>query len=347
MRIFYVCVLLGLGEACGKDIEVRNGKELKQAVSNLADGDVVTIFPGKYPAGNMVSGVSDLTIKGSDPKNRPVFEGGNEAWHFTRTPGLTLKNIVARGQKGNGINLDDGGKLDEPVCGVTIENVVTEDTGPKGNFDGIKCSGLSGLTIRNCGVAGWGGQAIDFVGCKDSLITGCVFTGKEGFSQNTGPQLKGGSEGIVIEKCRFVNAGERPIQVGGSTGMAFFRPLGAKYEARDITIRDNVIEGGVCATAFTGATDVDFVGNRIVRPVKWIFRILQETKEEGFLPCGDVRIIGNEIIFRREDVSHELNIGAGTAPESFVFKDNVWHAEDAPGKSKPKLPVSETGGVYK
>ena len=336
-----------LGKAFGKEIEVRNGKELKQAVANLADGDVLTIYPGKYPAGNMVRGISGLTISGSDPENRPVFEGGNEAWHFTRTPGLTLKNIVARGQKGNGINLDDGGKLDEPVTGVTIENVLTEDTGPKGNFDGMKCSGLSGLTIRNCEVAGWGGQAIDFVGCKDSLITGCTFRGKKGFSQNTGPQFKGGSEGIVVEKCKFVDAGERPIQVGGSTGMAFFRPLGAKYEARDITIRDNVIEGGVCATAFTGATDVEFVGNKIVRPEKWIFRILQETKEEGFLPCGNVRITGNQIVFRREDVSQELNIGAGTAPETFVFKNNVWHAEDAPGKSKPNLPVEETGGVYK
>ncbi len=190
-----------------------------------------------------------------------------------------------------------------------------------------------------------GGQAIDFVGCKNSLITGCVFIGKHGFSQNTGPQFKGGSEGIVIEKCEFVNAGERPIQVGGSTGKAFFRPLGAKYEARDITIRDNVIKGGVCATAFTGATDVDFVRNEIVFPEQWIFRVLQETRGEGFLPCGDVRILENEFVFRRKDVIHEMNIGQGTAPETFVFTNNVWHAEDAPGKSKPKLPVAETGGV--
>ncbi len=158
MRFSFLFILLLPGNTFGKEIEVRNGKELRNAVADITDGDVLTIFPGKYPAGNAVAGVSDLTITGSDPENRPVFESGNEVWHFTRTPGLTLKNIVVRGQKGNGINLDDGGKLDDPVAGVTIENILVEDIGPKGNFDGIKCSGLSALTIRNCEVAGWGGR---------------------------------------------------------------------------------------------------------------------------------------------------------------------------------------------
>lgn len=191
-----------------------------------------------------------------------------------------------------------------------------------------------------------GGQAIDFVGCQDALISGCVFEGKEGYSQNTGPQFKGGCENIIIEKCHFLNAGERPIQAGGSTGMEYFRPPGAKYEARKIIIRNNTIEGGMCAVAFTGVTDVEFSGNKVLRPQKWIFRILQETTAEGFAPCGDVRITGNEFIFRRENVGSELNIGPGTAPETFSFTGNRWFAEDKPARSKPNLPVEEKGGKY-
>lgn len=229
---------------------------------------------------------------------------------------------------------------------VLIEGVTVEDIGPKGNFDGIKCSGLKGLLIRNCEVSGWGGQAIDFVGCRDALITGCTFTGKEGFSQNTGPQFKGGSENVTIEKCRFMHAGERPIQAGGSTGTDYLRPPGAKYEARRIYIRNNVFEGGTCAVAFTGVTDAEFSGNKVNRPKKWIFRILQETTAPGFKPCGDVEITDNEFIFRRENVSTEINIGPDTAPETFVFENNRWFAEDMPERSKPKLPSEEKGRRY-
>jgi polygalacturonase len=311
---------------------------------SLKDGDVLRISHGTFPAGHYISGIANLTVEGTDPKNPPVFEGGNEAFHFSRTPGLKLRNIIVKGQKSNGINIDDGGKRDEPVEGILIENVKVEDIGPTGNFDGIKCSGLKDLVIRDCEVSGWGGQAIDFVGCRDALITGCTITGKPGFSQNTGPQFKGGSENVTIEKCHFVNAGERPIQAGGSTGKEFFRPPGANYEARRIFIRDNVIEGGVCATAFTGVTDAEFTGNKIIRPTKWIFRILQETRKDGFKPCGNVKISNNEFIFREEEIRTEINIGDGTAPETFVFENNRWFAEDHPSRLKPKFPLPSNTG---
>lgn len=346
MKSLLVFLMACLHPAFGKVTVVSNQAELETALGMLANGDVLRIGPGEYRPGNTVAGVANLTVEALDRSDRPVFEGGNQAWHFTRTPGLKLRNIIVKGQKGNGINIDDGGKMDDPVENVLIEGLLVEDIGPKGNFDGIKCSGLAGLVIRNCEISGWGGQAIDLVGCRDVLITGCKITGKPGFSQNTGPQFKGGCEDITIEKCVLLNAGERPIQAGGSTGKDFFRPPGAKYEARRIFIRDNVIEGGVCATAFTGVTDAEFTGNKIIRPTKWIFRILQETREPGFKPCGDVKISGNEFIFRREDVGTEINIGEETAPETFVFENNRWFAEDNPSLSKPTLPVKETGGRY-
>ncbi len=54
----------------------------------------------------------------------------------------------------------------------------------------------------------------------------------------------------------------------------------------------------------------------------------------------------NRITFRRSDVQTEVNIGPGTAPETFRFENNRWFAEDRPQASKPKLPVEEKGGVY-
>lgn len=59
-----------------------------------------------------------------------------------------------------------------------------------------------------------------------------------------------------------------------------------------------------------------------------------------------MKIFGNEFIFRREDIGTEINIGEGTAPNTFVFENNRWFAEDKPANSKPTLPVEETGGRY-
>jgi len=41
-----------------------------------------------------------------------------------------------------------------------------------------------------------------------------------------------------------------------------------------------------------------------------------------------------------------VNIGGGTAPETFKFLRNAWYCQDVPGRSRPQLPTPEEGGVY-
>ena len=347
MRLLLLLSLAGLvSPLAAVTFEVNDPAELTAALAKLSDGDVVKIAPGEYGGGHTVRGIADLTIQSSDSRDRPHFSGGKEAWHFSRCHGLTLRNLRCSGQSENGINIDDGGEVDSPVVGVRVENVLVRDVGPIGNFDAIKCSGLDDLKIRDCQISGWGGQAIDLVGCHKVLITGCTITGKRGFSQHTGPQFKGGCEDVTIEKCVFKGAGERPIQAGGSTGMDFFRPPGVKYEAHRIIIRDNFIWGGVCACAFTGVDGAVFESNIVLFPEKWIFRFLQENKEPGFRSCGNVKVSGNVFLFRRAKVRDEINLGPGIQPETLSFEGNGWHAVDRWKDSKPNLPVEEKGGRY-
>jgi hypothetical protein len=202
------------------------------------------------------------------------------------------------------------------------------------------------VTIRECTITGWGGQGIDFVGCHHALITGCRLQGKAGFTATAGIQLKGGSSDVVVEKCHFVNAGQRPINLGGSTGLDYFRPPGATYEAARLIVRDNIIEGSSCAAAFVNVDGAEFSGNTILYPDKWILRILQETREPRFVPCRNVLVRGNEIIFRRHQVRTEINIGDATAPDTFRFESNYWFAEDQPIASRPQLPTAERDGYY-
>jgi hypothetical protein len=328
------------------EVLIHSPDELAAALRTLKPGITLKIAPGDYPGGHSVSGIEKLTIEALNAKNPPHFKGGANAWHFSRCKDLTLRNLRLSGQTGNGLNLDDGGDLANPTTGITIEHVEISDIGPKGNHDGIKCSGLDKLTIRDCTITGWGGQGIDFVGCHHSLITGCKLIGKEGFTASAAIQLKGGTSDVIVEKSQFTNAGERPINLGGSTGLPYFRPQGAKFEAARLIVRDNVIEGSPCAAAFVGVDGAEFSGNSIRFPTKWIFRVLQETREPGFVPCRNVLIKDNQITFRRSEVQTDLNIGDGTSPETFRFENNIWLAEDRPDRSKPKLPVEEKNGGY-
>jgi hypothetical protein len=332
--------------ATAAEVIVRDATGLSAALKDVKPGTILKIAPGEYPGGHRVSGIENLTVEALDPENPPLFSGGNTGFQFSRCPGLTLRNLRISGQSLNGLNLDDGGLRDQPVTGITLEKIEVSDIGPTGNHDGIKCSGLTGLTIRDCTISGWGGQGIDFVGCHESLITGCRLVGRDGFSATAGIQLKGGTSGVTVEKCHFIQAGDRPINVGGSTGLEYFRPANAKHEAAGIIVRGNVFEGSQCATAFTGVDGAEFTDNTILFPEKWIFRILQETTEPGFPPCRNVVVAGSRIVFRRDQVKTELNIGSGTAPETFRFEKNRWFAEDRPAASQPKLPTEEIGGEY-
>lgn len=328
------------------EVIIRDAASLRSSLRDLKPGTTLKIGPGEYPGGHAIAGIEKLTIEALDSKQPPVFKGGKTGFQFSRCIDLTLRHIRITGQSLNGLNLDDGGKLSDPVTGITLDHVEVSDIGPDGNYDGIKCSGLDQATIRHCTVTGWGGQGIDFVGCHRTLITDCRFIGKEGYYATAGIQLKGGSSDIIVENCRFTNAGQRPINLGGSTGLPYFRPQGAKYEAARLVVRNNTIEGSLCAAAFVGVDGAEFINNTIVYPEKWIFRILQEQKAPDFAPCRNVLVKDNHITFRRSQVQTDLNIGAGTAPETFRFENNHWLAEDKPQASKPKLPVEEKGGVY-
>ncbi len=293
-----------------------------------------------------MSNVERLTIEALDPNQPPHFKGSANAWQFSRCDHLSLRHLKLSGQTSNGLNLDDGGKFDSPTIGITISNVEVSDIGPRGNCDGIKCSGLDRLTIEHCRISGWGGQGIDMVGCHDSVIRHCEFVGKPGFTASAGVQTKGGSSDIRIEGCQFNNAGERPLNLGGSTDLNLFRPSGAMYEAKRITTTNNRIEGSLCAVAFVGIEGAEFNSNTILYPEKWVFRILQETRAEGFAACSNVTIANNQIIFRRSIVQTEVNIGEGTKPETFRFAGNRWYAEDRPQTSQPRLPTQEANGTY-
>ncbi|MBK8096769.1 MAG: hypothetical protein IPK26_06660 [Planctomycetes bacterium] len=185
------------------------------------------------------------------------------------------------------------------------------------------------------------------------MIERCTFRHAEdaGATGASGVQAKGGSSAIAIRDSEFEHAGSRALNLGGSTGTAFFRPplaawLGDRFEAKDLVVENNRFVGSDAAVAFVGIDGAVVRHNTFVEPRRWVVRILQETREVGFLPCRNGVFERNLVVFRSSWSSGGVNVGDATAPTTFVFANNWWWCVDRPERSEPRLPVQERAGVH-
>ncbi|MHC4742181.1 MAG: right-handed parallel beta-helix repeat-containing protein [Planctomycetota bacterium] len=348
LHFVFATILAVSGILQAGEVLVRDTSQLRAAISRLKPGDTILIAPGNYSGGIYLDETSGkenvpITISGDDPDNPPLFRGGGQAFHLADCSYINLKNLKVKGFPSNGINIDDGGSFETSAHHVILENITILETGPKGNHDALKISGLDNFIIRKCHFEAWGGSGIDMVGCHHGVVEDCTFVGREGFSQSNAVQLKGGTRHILVQTSLFKNAGQRAINLGGSTGLQFFRPKVDNYEAKDITIAGNRFIGGITPLAWVTADGGHVHHNTIIRPEKWILRILQETKDPKFKPCRD-GIFENNLIIYDSRVQIFVNVGPGTAPRTFKFRNNAWH--DLHGRKKPALPTTEENPIY-
>jgi len=191
-----------------------------------------------------------IRITGTFNGEPTVFQGGTSTLQFSAPAYLVLENLTIEGASQNGLNIDDGGDYSTPAHHVILRDITVRDVGNTGNQDGIKLSGVDHFMVKSCTVdnAGDGGSAIDMGGCHDGVITQARFSNTGG----TGIQAKGGSAGITIHANRFEGGAGRAVNMGGSTGLAFFRPNDAPYEASHITVWGNLFIGPQTPVAVVG-----------------------------------------------------------------------------------------------
>jgi hypothetical protein len=341
-------------QAAEQDIVTVDTREsLIEAVRRAVPGTTVRVAPGTYRGGlsfDRLRGEEGRTIviAALDENDPPVFEGGGSGIHLRRPVHVELRNLVIHKATGNGLNIDDGGESTEPAHHIVLDGLQIRDIGPSGNRDGIKLSGVDDFTVTGCTIQRWGdnGSAIDMVGCHQGKIESCTFAYRGDLAAN-GVQTKGGSSDIVISRCRFEDAGGRAVNIGGSTGLAYFRPPDARYEAKDITVEDCTFIGSAAPICFVGVDGALVQHNTIYRPTRWVLRILQESQQDRFVPSRNGVFRNNLIAFRAGEIRETVNIGGGTASETFTFEGNHWYCLDAPNRSdRLRLPVDETGGTY-
>ena len=331
-----------------------------RAAQMAAPGTDIRIHPGIYAGDVNLYGLAGnatnpIWIRAATATDRPVFQGGSQGIFLSRGRYVVLQDFDVRGTTANGINCDDGGDFaDETAAGfLVLSNLRVSDVGGGGNQDGIKLSGIRdfhvyGVEVSRCGGNG-AGSGIDMVGCHRGIIQGSRF---HDLSANA-IQAKGGTSDVEIRQNWISNAGQRGVNVGGSTDFRFFRPpLGTNEpnaEARNVRLYANVIVGCTSAVAFVGAVGCAAANNTIVDPARWAFRILQETTTDGavvFAPCGGGEFDNNVVYYRQAQLATYANVGPDTDSGSFTVRNNLWFAHDEPLAAPHALPGTAEGNLF-
>lgn len=330
-------------------LEVGPGRQfdrLQSATLKAKPGNIILIREGIYGGGDVISNLKGrdtawITIRAATGEN-VIFRGGSTAFQLSDPAYLIIEGLVFEQQTSNGVNIDDAGTFETPAHHIKIIDCEWRSMSATGNNDELKMSGVDEFLVKNCHFSNSseGGSLIDMVGCHKGVFEGNYF-------ENGGSnciQAKGGTFDITIQRNRFVNGGERAINIGGSTGLQFFRPLQTLYEASDIKVWSNVFIGSTAPVAYVGAVNCEVVNNTFINPGTWALRILQENNNPGILTCGN-NIFRNNLIVIPATGSPVINIGPNTNPGSFIFSNNLWYNSVKPFWSGPELPVSETGQI--
>jgi hypothetical protein len=342
-----------MGTVAANEVRVSTDEQLRAALATAGPGSEILIAPGRYRGGFARSGLhgtaaKPVVIAGEDPQQPPEFIGeaaggrGSVAIHLSDVSHVVLRDLVVRGFPGNGVNIDDSGSVETPSHHVCLEHLQVLETGPSGNRDGLKMSGVDQFRVADCVFRGWGGSAIDCVGCHDGVVERCRFEGVEGFSQSNAVQLKGSSRGVRVLENYFLNAGQRAVNIGGSTGAAYFRPAVGDSEAAEIEVAGNRFVGGMSAVAWVTAEGGHVHHNTFVGQGKWVLRILQENQDPRMKPSHG-GLFEDNLVVMGDDLGVMLNIGPSTAPETFHFRRNAWYSRRG---RPPQLPTPEVEPLY-
>ncbi|MEK7403956.1 MAG: right-handed parallel beta-helix repeat-containing protein [Acidobacteriota bacterium] len=306
---------------------------IRTAARRATPGTRILVQPGTYPGSTNLSGV-----RGEPGRPIAVVASGDvvldAAGASTVISGSDLRYVVIegftlRGASAHGINIDDGGSYETPTESLVLRRLTILGTGSGGNNDCLKLSGVDRFFVLDSDVSGCNrGEIIDMVGCHEGLIAGNYFHD----TVASGVQTKGGSADILIHGNVFPGIPGRAVNAGGSTGLEFFRPIDAAFEAARIRVLSNVfVRNGATSgatIAYVGCDGCVFAQNTVVEPRTWVARILQESTDARFVPSRNGLFVNNLIVLKEGDLRTFVNVGAGTAPETFVFGSNLWYALD-------------------
>lgn len=220
-------------------------RTIQSAVNNATAGTAIMVTEGTYvenvklPTKNGGTESAPIWLLSADgPQKAQIVAAVNttSAVYGYGTDNFVISGFSITGGK-NGIQFSQSGS---DFSNLT-RNIVIENNVISGSVDdGIKVSQGRNIQVVGNVTTNTGEEGIDFVAVNNGLVQGNEISGARGAA---GIFAKGGSTGVVIDS-NYVH--DIPIAdgilIGGWTESKFFVPGYDRYEAKNITVTNNLVE---------------------------------------------------------------------------------------------------------
>jgi hypothetical protein len=328
---------------------VSAGENWQSIGPRLRPGDEIILMPGVHKPVTLTGARGEpdrpIIIRGLDPNNPPTIEAGRFGINLPDAMHVKIKDIVITGASVNGlaINTGIGGSPSEeiepaPTSHITLENITINETGPAGSLPtrhAMHIRHASNVEIVGCRFRGWNGSAIEIIGGREVRIRDCTFEGTDDRTQESGVRIRGNSDRVKVEACRFENAGDQGVCIGGASDPEEFSPpladdaeVGSLTEASWVIVRRCVFRGGLCAIAFVNADRSTVRNCTILRPKRAVVSIRHDQEDTRFRGSSRCAFGNNLITWEPGDLTELLHLGAGAELDSVSLEQNLWWSTD-------------------
>jgi serralysin len=213
---------------------------------------------------------------------------------FDVSGGKRLDNGIQFGQSGSDFS--------DLTANIVIKDNIVHDT----MKDGIKVSQGDYIYVVDNTCSRAGDQGVDFVAVNNSVIA------RNNVSNITGTMAlfaKGGSTNVLIAQNHVSNVAVDGIGVGGWTDPKFMRPGFTGWQAKNVTVIDNYVEGvGKRPLNILGAQDSEIVHNFLKSNPNYYY-IVSISPDNLVPPTNCKNLVLKENVFDRAE--HWLQVMPG------------------------------------
>lgn len=185
----------------------------------------------------------------------------------------------------------------------------------------LKFTGTDYFEVSNClfkdGINITDGISLN--GNRNGRIFNCRFENMPG----DGSHCKGGTKNITYEQNLFVNCEAAGLDIGGDTGLPYFCPLGAAWEADSIHVFSNIFIGGKTGIKLSSCHNSRIFNNTCFKSTAFAFRSLNASSHPIYLLNNHVY---NNIFSTYSSYPIYLNATAGFAYQTAYFYNNLFHS---------------------
>ena len=344
-RIALALVAMGLlaQSAAGTQHLVRAGDDWERIVPACKPGDEIVLLPGDHRPVELRNLRGEpgkpITIRSVAPHAPAVIVAEQEGIRLVQPRFVVIENVRIRGATLCGLNVEgrgEGNVAGEPwPSNLIVRDVVIERVGPQGNRHGIRLSSLNRVDIERCRVEGWGGAAVEIVGCHDVTVTQSQFKGLPDHGQQCGIQMRAGSSNTRVEECRFEDAGTYAVLFGGRSQVEEFCPPiseaatnGSSFEARSANVERSLIIGASHAVGFFACSECLVRNCTIIRPRGSVLVIGHDHPDPRMGSARRSIFGANLVLWKPGDLQSLSIVDPAVNVDSFVIEPNLWWSPD-------------------